>query len=136
MRCAIVLALMFAAARPAAAVAQEPCPLPGQVRMLVVEMFFGRASPKGEVSDEAWLRFLKAEATPRFPDGLTAFDAYGQWRVPRTQKIVRERTKVLLIATADSAAERQKVDELAEAYRAAFSQKSVGIIASDECAAF
>ncbi len=133
-RWAIALVLVLAGAGTAAA--QGACTLPGQTRMLVAELFFGRASPKGEVSEEQWRAFLRSEATPRFPAGFTAFDAQGQWQDPRSHKIARERTKVLLIATDDTDAARQKIEDLAGAYRAAFAQDSVGIVTRDECAAF
>jgi len=133
-RCWLILILVLAAARGAAA--EDACPLPGQTRMLVAELFFGRAMAKGEVSKAAWRAFLQREATPRFPAGFTAFDAYGQWQDPASRKIGAERTEVLLIATGDSAAARQRVEDLAAAYRAAFGQKSVGIVTSLECAAF
>jgi transposase len=132
----IALALMLVAAAARTTAAQEACPLPGQTRMLVAELFLGRASPKGEVSEEAWRAFLRTEATPRFPAGLTAFDAYGQWQDPATKKIGRERTKVLLIAIDDTDAARQKLEDLAAAWRNEFAQKSVGILAHTECASF
>ena len=130
------LALMLIAAASGSAAAQETCALPGQTRMLVAELFFGRASATGEVSEQQWRAFLRAEATPRFPAGLTAFDAYGQWQDPATKKIGRERTKVLLIATDDTDAARRKIEELAAAYRTAFAQKSVGIVTREDCASF
>ncbi|HUK57787.1 MAG TPA: DUF3574 domain-containing protein [Stellaceae bacterium] len=132
----IALALMLIAAAPRMAAAQDACTLPGQTRMLVAELFFGRASPKGEVTEEQWRAFLREQATPRFPAGLTAFDAFGQWQDPATQKIGRERTKVLLIATDDTDAARQKIADLAAVWRKKFAQKSVGIVTRDECAAF
>ncbi len=130
------LALMLFVAVAGSAAAQETCALPGQTRMLVAELFFGRASATGEVSEQQWREFLRAQATPRFPQGFTAFDAYGQWQDPATKKIARERTKVLLIATDDNDAARRKIEELAAAWRAAFAQKSVGIVAREECASF
>ena len=132
----IVLGLVLAIGAAQVAAAQDACPLPGQTKMLVTELFFGRATAKGEVTEEQWRAFLRKEATPRFPEGFTAFDAYGQWRNPATKTIARERTKVLLIATDESDKARRRIEELAKAYRDAFGQRSVGIVTREECAAF
>ena len=60
--------------------------------MLDVELLLGRTG-----SEAKWRRFLANEVTPRFPDGLTAYEATGQWRDPATRKISRERSRVLRI---------------------------------------
>ena len=41
---------------------------------------FGLARPKGSVSELEWQMFLRDEVTARFPDGLTVWEANGQWR--------------------------------------------------------
>src|SRR3954454_21251950 len=43
-------------------------------------LYFGMARPKGSVSELEWQLFLRDEVTPRFPAGLTVWDAEGQWR--------------------------------------------------------
>src|SRR5688500_17329335 len=43
-------------------------------------LYFGLARPSGVVSDANWQSFLRDEITPRFPDGLTVWEADGQWR--------------------------------------------------------
>src|SRR6188508_1756794 len=56
----------------AAAAAQPALQCTGaQNPWTVAELLFGR----GNVSDINWNRFLDAEITPRFPDGLTIYDA-------------------------------------------------------------
>ena len=43
-------------------------------------LFFGRSVPGGGlVSDEEWTAFLRDVITPRFPQGLTVWNAEGQW---------------------------------------------------------
>ena len=66
-------------------------------QMQQVELYFG-ASVKGRpfVTERAWSMFLDSEVTPRFADGLTVFDAHGQWR-SGDGRIYREATRVLLI---------------------------------------
>ncbi|KPB77637.1 Lipoprotein [Pseudomonas syringae pv. maculicola] len=44
-----------------------------------------------------WREFLDKEVTPRFPDGFTAFDAYGQWRDKGAAQPERLSTKVIVI---------------------------------------
>ena len=87
-------------------------------------LYFGTARPGGTVSELEWQIFLRDEVTKRFPDGLTVWDAQGQWRAPGGN-IDQERTKVLLLVHADSAAARAEVLDLIAKYRLAFDQQSV-----------
>jgi len=105
--------------------------------MLAAEMFFGRTMPGGRVvSEAAWARFLAREITPRFPDGLTVFDAAGQWRDPVGGGIVRHASKVVLIVFRDDPQKQESLDAIAGAYRRWFKQKSVGIVVKPACASF
>jgi len=97
-------------------------------------LYFGSARPKGAVSELEWQLFLRDEVTKRFPDGLTVWDAEGQWRTP-AGTIDQERTKVLLLVHQDTAAARQSVRAVIDAYRAAFDQRSVLWESSRVCAA-
>ena len=87
-------------------------------------LYFGSARPKGSVSELEWQLFLRDQVTPRFPDGLTVWDAEGQWRAPQGA-LEHERTKVLLIVHPDTAAARESVQTVIELYRKAFEQQSV-----------
>src|SRR5258708_6142859 len=64
------------------------------------------------------------EVTRRFPDGLTVWEAEGQWLTP-AGSIDHEQSKVLLLVHPDTAAARQSVLAVIEAYRKAFEQQSV-----------
>ena len=48
-------------------------------------LYFGLARPKGAVTELEWQLFLRDEVTKRFPDGLTVWEAEGQWRTPDWQ---------------------------------------------------
>jgi hypothetical protein len=87
-------------------------------------LYFGSARPKGSVSELEWQLFLRDEVTARFPDGLTVWDAEGQWRAPQGT-IEHERTKVLLLVHPDTDAARQSVLSVIERYRKVFDQQSV-----------
>jgi uncharacterized protein DUF3574 len=87
-------------------------------------LYFGLARPKGSVSELEWQIFLRDEVTKRFPDGLTVWGAEGQWRTP-AGSIDHEQSKVLLLVHPDTAAARQSVLAVIEAYRKSFEQESV-----------
>ena len=87
-------------------------------------LYFGSARPKGSVSELEWQIFLRDEVTSRFPDGLTVWDAEGQWRAPQGA-LEHERTKVLLLVHPDTPAARESVQAVIDHYRKAFDQQSV-----------
>ena len=72
------------------------------------------------VSEQAWRAFLDAEVTPRFPDGLSVLDVYGQWQGQGQHTPERLRSKLLVIDYPDVPANRDKV----EAIRAAWKQRT------------
>jgi hypothetical protein len=87
-------------------------------------LYFGLARPNGAVSELEWQVFLRDEVTKRFPDGLTVWEADGQWRTPGGT-IDHERSKVLLLIHPDTAEARQSVQAVIESYRRIFEQQSV-----------
>lgn len=87
-------------------------------------LYLGLARPKGSVSELEWQIFLRDEVTRRFPDGLTVWEAEGQWRTP-AGSIDHEQSKVLLLVHPDTATARQSVQAVIEAYRKTFEQQSV-----------
>jgi len=120
------------------AAAQEPsCPLPGEKPMLVTQLFFGLSvKGRGPVTAQEWQAFVRRNVAPRFPDGFTVHDAEGEWRDPVSRSVVRENSKVVIVALEDTAEARLKITEVSELYRKTFHQEAVGIISSRECAAF
>jgi len=71
----------------------------------------------------------------RFPDGLTVWEARGQWRRP-DGRIGRERAKILLLVHEDTPAVRAALGELVTRYKRAFEQESVLWETARVCAAF
>ncbi len=131
-RAALALAATLIAA-PAAA--REACP-PGLVEMRTAELMFGLMAQGGEAVAEAdWRRFMDAEVTPRFPAGLTVWDAAGQWRAP-DGALTREPAKVLLLVLAGAPDEAARIGAVVDAYKRRFHQRSVLVVESAACAAF
>ena len=104
--------------------------------MIEVDLLFGRnIGGRLGVTDKRWTVFLASEVTPRFPDGLTVFDASGQWRDAEKKRIVREPSKIVRIITADADAQA-KIDAVVEAYKKRFHQQSVGVVTRPACVSF
>lgn len=100
------------------------------------QLFFGQSIPGGAtVSDAQWQAFLRDEATPRFPQGLSVVDAAGQWRGD-DGTIVREDTRVLILVRADDAAGNAAAQAIADAYKTQFAQESVMRLTRPVCARF
>ena len=114
------------------------CLLPAERRMLVAELFFGRDKDgRLVVSDADWSDFLAAVVTAQFPDGLTVFDGYGQWRNPETGVVGRSpHVKIVLIAAKRQPDLATRLATVIDAYKTRFHQQSVGLITRDSCAAF
>jgi len=87
-------------------------------------LYFGLARPKGTVTELEWQIFLRDEVTKRFPDGLTVWEAEGQWQTP-AGTIDHEQSKVLLLVHPDTVAARQSVLAVIDTYRKTFEQQSV-----------
>lgn len=103
----------------------------------VAELIFGRSiGGRAGVSDEQWLSFVDNEITPRFPDGLTVFEAAGQWWDKASRRIIREPSKIVLIVLPGNPEDLARLNEIAEAYKRNFGQQSVGVIVRPACVAF
>jgi hypothetical protein len=100
--------------------------------MVAAELLFGA----GQVNDAAWKTFLDSEVSPRFPNGLTVFDASGQWRDPARGTVTRERSKVVLLVFRDDPHAQGRLHAIADAYKRRFNQRSVGIVLKPTCASF
>ena len=119
---AITLTSLSAAERPQAAALV--CKADEQA-WFTTTLFFGRSIQSGgTVSDVEWLAFLSAEIIPRFPDGFTVSDAQGFWRGSAGDTKV-ERSKMLIVAHPPKGEAEALFDEIIDAYKERFKQKSV-----------
>jgi hypothetical protein len=95
-----------------------------------IELFFGLSIPGGgNVTESDWKDFTESQITPRFPDGLTVYDASGQWRVA-SGAVILEGTKVAVLITGNSREKFLLIEEIREAYRKRFWQESVLLVSS------
>lgn len=123
-------------ARAADGASTAPAPCVVGEPWLTAELFFGLSlKDGGQVSEAEWTRFLDVEVTPRFPDGLTVYDAQGRWRGPDGH-IVREPSKAVLIVTRGGAEDRAKLEAVRAAYRRLYAQDSVLEVVREACASF
>lgn len=98
-------------------------------------MLFGMNSPDGPVSETQWQAFLAEVVTPRFPDGLTVYQARGQWRGASGQ-IEQEDSRAIDLVHVDSADGRRRVVEIAASYKRRFRQEAVLILSAPTRACF
>ena len=109
----------------------------GQKPTQVAELMFGRnIGARFAVSESQWGRFVDREIMSRFPEGLTVYDAGGQWRDRASNKILRERSKVVQIVLPGHDEDVARLNEIAEAYKARFKQHSVITIVRPACVSF
>lgn len=98
-------------------------------------IFAGPRAKDGKTSDELLQAFLAEEVTPRFPEGLTLWNATGQWRT-RPGRVGTIPSRVLLIWYEPTAKAEQDIEAIRESYKARFSQKSVMRIDGTDCVSF
>ncbi len=100
--------------------------------MVYESLYFGTAKPTGVVTPAEWAEFLKSTVTPRFPQGLTVWQASGQWR-GSDGAIVSEASHVLNLVHANDAANENAVFEIVAAYKSLFQQEAVLRVKAHAC---
>lgn len=104
--------------------------------MTQTTLYFGlsrhNAAP---VSKAQWQSFVDKEVTPRFKDGLSVFDAKGQWL--RTEGVViKENSKALMLIHGTDPQEQKKITEIRDIYKQRFKQDSVMQVDNPACVDF
>jgi hypothetical protein len=90
-----------------------------------VDLYFGGDAGNGRsVSEAEWAAFMAEEVTPRFPNGLSVIDVAGQYREP-SGRMVREKTKLIVVVIFDAPAHLTKVLAVIDAYHRRHNQNSV-----------
>ena len=98
-------------------------------------LYFGTAKPNGVVTPEEWAEFLRSTVTPRFPQGLTVWQASGQWR-SSDGAILREESHVLNLVHPSDEPSEKAVLEIVAAYKSRFQQDAVLRVKAHACASF
>ncbi|NJK49243.1 DUF3574 domain-containing protein [Candidatus Gracilibacteria bacterium] len=96
------------------------------------DLFFGRNIAGGtQVTQEQFQAFVDRFITPRFPDGLTIFDANGQFE-DSTGTIIQEPSKVVRLLLEDTQENETALDEIIKAYIEQFRQESVLAVVDED----
>jgi hypothetical protein len=98
-------------------------------------LYFGTAMPDGVVSPEQWTEFVNNVVTPRFPQGLTMWQASGQWRSAQGEQIW-ESSHVLTVDHPDDARSDAAVREIMHSYKTQYHQEAVLRVRALSCASF
>ncbi|MBT9331180.1 DUF3574 domain-containing protein [Paracidobacterium acidisoli] len=91
-------------------------------------LYFGLGladTPQAGVSEADWRAFLDKEVTPRFPDGLSVLDVYGQWLNKGKTEPERLRSKCLVIDYPDTAENRANIEAIRKAWKQKTGDQSV-----------
>ncbi|UST71380.1 DUF3574 domain-containing protein [Pseudomonas moraviensis] len=105
---------------PANSTLQGDASRPAQAQWIRTELYFSVGSLEGQegaVSPARWREFLDQQVTPRFPDGFSVFDAYGQWRDKGAKEPERLSTKVIVILHENSAKRSSDIEAIRLAYK-------------------
>ncbi len=73
--------------------------------------------PTKGITEAQWRDFLDKEATPRFPDGLSVLDVYGQWQGKQQKSPGRERSKMLVIDYPATPSNAAKIEAIRTAWK-------------------
>jgi hypothetical protein len=73
--------------------------------------------PSKGLTEAQWRDFLDKEVTPRFPDGLSVLDVYGQWQGKQQKTPDRERSKLLVIDDPATPANAAKIEAIRTAWK-------------------
>ena len=77
------------------------------------------------VSEAEWRAFLDREVTPRFPNGLSVVDVYGQWQGKSQPGPERLRSKCVIINYPDAPEARKRIEEIRAAWKHKTGDQSV-----------
>jgi mannose/fructose-specific phosphotransferase system component IIA len=107
-------------------IANDPTP-----ELIQVDLYLGRnIGTTGQVSDQAFQQFLSDVVTPSFPNGLTVYEAKGQF-LDSSKTLIREPSNVVTLIFEDTESNEQSIDRIIDAYQDQFQQESVLEIANE-----
>ncbi|MBD3885294.1 DUF3574 domain-containing protein [Phormidium tenue FACHB-886] len=104
-------------------------PVPEQIQ---VDLYFGRnIGTEGRVTNQQFRQFLSDVVTPKFSDGLTVYNARGQF-LDRSGTLIREPSKVVSLIVEDTQANEESISQIIAAYKHQFQQESVLQVVDEE----
>jgi hypothetical protein len=102
---------------------------PGRTQGWVdTRLYFGLGladQPQAGITEAAWRDFLDKEVTPRFPDGLSVLDVYGQWLSKGKTEPERLRSKCLIIDYPNTPANQARIEAIRKAWKQRTGDQSV-----------
>jgi len=107
----------------------------GEQRSVSELLYFGTAKPVGVVSAADWSSFLAGAVTPRFPQGLSAWQAAGQWQ-SADGSLVRENSFVLNLVHPEGETAERAIQAIVAEYKSRFQQEAVLRVKSHACVSF
>ncbi len=119
---------------PSRSMAENTCKADNQMQQTT--LYFGLNRPAGEaITGQEWQQFVDQDVTPRFRDGLTVFDARGQW-LGNDGKVARESSKALMLIHGKDAQSESNIEALRGIYKQRFAQESVMRVDQTVCVQF
>nr|WP_048855941.1 DUF3574 domain-containing protein [Komagataeibacter xylinus] len=104
---------------------------------LRVSLMFGMYRPHGKkITKQEWDDFLRDTVTPRFPAGLSVFQADGQWQDRETGRVGHEPSHIIWIVTPQIPDLSDRIAAIRQAYTTRFQQQSVGLSITAGCSSF
>ncbi|MDR5752774.1 MULTISPECIES: DUF3574 domain-containing protein [unclassified Caballeronia] len=107
----------------------------GEQRSVSDMLYFGTSRAAGTITSAQWSGFLRSAVTPRFPEGLTAWPASGQWRTAGGA-VVHEASFVLILVHPDDDTSETAVRAIIGEYKSRFDQEAVMRVKSHACVSF
>ncbi|ANG92354.1 DUF3574 domain-containing protein [Enterobacteriaceae bacterium 155047] len=105
-------------------------------QMQQTTLFFGLNRPAGaQITGQEWQQFVDRDVTPRFRDGLTVFEARGQW-LGNDGTVAREPSKALMLIHTKNAESEKNIEALRGIYKSRFAQESVMRVDQPVCVQF
>jgi hypothetical protein len=104
----------------------------GEQASIAEVVYFGANKPGGVVSPEEWSTFLREVVTPKFPAGLSVWQASGQWQ-GGDGTLTKESTFVLSLVHARASSFEASVRAIIAEYKRRFQQEAVLRVKSHVC---
>ena len=121
----------FAALSLSGCVSSPSCGL-AETPVLLNTLYFGTATPEGVVTPEQWKDFLNEMVTPRFPRGLTWWEASGQWQTAAGMA-QREASHLLQVVHSENQDNAIAFHEIINHYKTRFHQEAVLWVRTQAC---